>query len=302
MIPTWNSSLYLDQTLRTIVTRLSDIETLQVIVIDDGSSDGTFHVAERTLEGLPHVSYTVVQLAKNLGQSAATAIGLGYAVGDVAVTLDDDLSFAPIEIYCLLDSLSESVDFVMGAPRRYHNSKTRRFFSGVARMLAVRAFKLPHDFVLSSFLAYQKDFLLRLDFSGIPADEVGWMFGYTSRYLNTPVTSSPSIRKNTKYGIRKLVRTAKPLMLPLLKLMISISRVTSGFTALIAAFMAATYLFRALVIGGLLSGFPTVAILLLLNLSIVATLLSLQLSSIVTIHKLRKPDFLMMRRRVVTRM
>lgn len=302
VIPTWNSSSYLDQTLRTVVTELAEIETLQIVVIDDSSRDNTFDVAEETLRGLPRVSYVIIQLAKNLGQSAATAIGLSHAAGDVVVTLDDDLSFSPDQIFRLFDSLSASVDFVVGAPHRYHNSATRRFFSEVARRLAIRAFKIPKDFVLSSFFAYQRKFLSRLDFPNMQVDEIGWMFQYTSRYLNSTITSSPSIREKTKYDIKKLARTARPLIVPVLKVISTISRWCSAILALFAALLLVTYLFRALAVGNLLPGFPTVVILLLLNLSGTSILLALQLSSVAAIHNLRRPNLFLMQRRVVTRM
>jgi len=301
VIPTWNSSSYLEQTLRTVVTQLANINKLQVIVVDDGSSDDTFNTAQKTLEGVPQVSYVIVQLAKNLGQPAATATGLSHAVGDVLVTMDDDLSFAPDQILCLLDSLNESVDFVMGAPYRYQNSNVRRLFSQVARRLAMRAFDTPHHFVLSSFVAYKKGFISRLNFSSMRVDEIGWMFQYTSRYVNTNVIATASIRKRTKYGISKLVRTAVPLLVPILRLGGVVSRWCSGLSALLAVLLSAVYLFRALAIGGLQPGFPTLVIVMLLNLSIASILLSLQLSSTAAIRELRKPSFLVMQRRIAAR-
>jgi undecaprenyl-phosphate 4-deoxy-4-formamido-L-arabinose transferase len=284
-----------------VANELARIKALQIVVVDDGSGDNTFEVAERTLGELPGVSYVIVQLAKNFGQSAATAIGLSHAAGEVIVTLDDDLSFPPEQVFRLFDSLAESVDFVMGAPRRYHNSNSRRFFSEFARRLAIRAFDLPQDFVLSSFLVYQKGFVSRLDLSSIRVDEIGWMFQCTSRYLNLPVTTRRSIRKDTKYNIAKLVKTARPLMAPLLRLVGASSRWGSVVLALLAASLSVVNFFRALVVGDLQAGFPTISILLLINTSIGFILLSLQLSSTSAIHNLRKSNIFQMQRRIIAK-
>lgn len=301
VIPTWNSSTYLDQTLRTVVSALAEVKSLQVVVVDDGSDDETFLVAEEALRGLPQVSYVIVQLAKNLGQSAATAVGLSHAVGDAIVTLDDDLSLAPDQAFQLLSSLSESVDFVVGAPHRYQNSATRRFFSEIARRLAVRAYGVPRDFVLTSFMAYQRGFLSRLDLPSLRVDEIGWMFQFTTRYLNSPVKSTIGVRRATTYDVRTLFKTAKPLIVPVLKLISTISRWVSAFLAVIAALLALMYLYRALAIGGLQPGFPTSVILLLLNSAMTSILISLQLSLIIAIRNLRKPNVFMMQRRIATR-
>lgn len=301
VIPTWNSSTYLDQTVRTVVSALAEVKSLQVVVVDDGSDDETFLVAEEALRGLPQVSYVIVQLAKNLGQSAATAVGLSHAVGDAIVTLDDDLSLAPDQAFQLLSSLSESVDFVVGAPHRYQNSATRRFFSEIARRLAVRAYGVPRDFVLTSFMAYQRGFLSRLDLPSLRVDEIGWMFQFTTRYLNSPVKSTIGVRRATTYDVRTLFKTAKPLIVPVLKLISTISRWVSAFLAVIAALLALMYLYRALAIGGLQPGFPTSVILLLLNSAMTSILISLQLSLIIAIRNLRKPNVFMMQRRIATR-
>lgn len=301
VIPTWNSSTYLDQTVRTVVSALAEVKSLQVVVVDDGSDDETFLVAEEALRGLPQVSYVIVQLAKNLGQSAATAVGLSHAVGDAIVTLDDDLSLAPDQAFQLLSSLSESVDFVVGAPHRYQNSATRRFFSEIARRLAVRAYGVPRDFVLTSFMAYQRGFLSRLDLPSLRVDEIGWMFQFTTRYLNSPVKSTIGVRRATTYDVRTLFKTAKPLIVPVLKLISTISRWVSAFLAVIAALLALMYLYRALAIGGLQPGFPTSVILLLLNSAMISILFSLQLSLIIAIRNLRKPNVFMMQRRIATR-
>jgi len=301
VIPTWNSCSYLDKTLRTVVDALAEVKTLQVVVVDDGSSDNTFEIAEETLGGLPQVSYVIIQLAKNLGQSAATAVGLSHSVGDAVVTLDDDLSLAPDQIFELLGSLSDSVDFVVGAPHRYQNSATRRFFSEIARRLAVRAFGVPRHFVLTSFMAFQRKFLLRLDLPSIRVDEIGWMFQFTSRYLNSTVKSTIGIRKETTYGVRTLLKTAKPLIVPLVAFIGAISRWISALFAILAALLSLIYLYRALAIGGLQPGFPTVAVLLLLNSAIISILLALQLSLIVAIRNLRKPNVFIMQRRIATR-
>lgn len=73
----------------------------ELLIVDDGSSDGT----AAACEGLPAVR--VLRHAKNLGQSAATLTGIRAARAPVIVTLDGDLQNDPAAIPALLQALRD---------------------------------------------------------------------------------------------------------------------------------------------------------------------------------------------------
>src|SRR5262245_14942421 len=90
VVPAYNEV----ESLPTLVTELraaleSTRRTWEMVLVDDGSSDGTgdLMLAEAARE--PRIR--VLRLETNAGQSAALAAGLAAALGDVVVTMDADL-------------------------------------------------------------------------------------------------------------------------------------------------------------------------------------------------------------------
>ena len=290
VIPTRDSSGHISKTLQTVVAQLTYVSWLQIVVVDDASTDKTARIAKQTLDNLPEVSYVIIELAKNLGQSSTTAIGLSHSLGDIVVTLDDDLSYPPNEISKLVEALSQDLDFVVGAPSAYANSRARGFASRVIRWLGVRAFETPKDFRFSSFAAYHRDFLLRIDLPSCQVDEIGWMFRCTQRYANTTFETTAGLRSESNYGIRRLLKTAKPLAHPIIQLLSRLVRRVSLLLALAAAMLAAAYVLRSTFGEGLLPGFPTVAVILLVNLSLAGIALSISISILTELRRQRRPS------------
>ena len=206
------------------------------------------------------------------------------------VTLDDDLSYPPNEITKLVEALSQDLDFVVGAPSAYANSRARGLASRVIRWLGVRAFETPKDFRFSSFAAYHRDFLLRIDLPSCQVDEIGWMFRCTQRYANTTFETTAGLRSESNYGIRRLLKTAKPLAHPIIQLLSRLVRRVSLLLALAAAMLAAAYVLRSTFGEGLLPGFPTVAVILLANLSLAGIALSISISILTELRRQRRPS------------
>ena len=88
LIPCFNEARVIDSSVRRVLaSRDAEIE---VIVIDDGSSDGTGEVVERAFAGDPRVR--LLRLANN-GKARALNRGLALATGEVVVALDADTQF-----------------------------------------------------------------------------------------------------------------------------------------------------------------------------------------------------------------
>jgi len=84
----------------------------EMIIVDDGSTDGTFEVASELHAVDPRV--TVIKLRRNFGKTAALSAGFSEARGDFIVTMDADLQDDPREIPKLLRALDSGYDMVTG--------------------------------------------------------------------------------------------------------------------------------------------------------------------------------------------
>ncbi len=89
IIPCHNAEAYVDRCLASLASQSIGIENIEIIAVDDASSDGT---AERLMEwekSLPE-SVCVVSLDENVKQGAARNIGLTYAGGEYVSYVDAD--------------------------------------------------------------------------------------------------------------------------------------------------------------------------------------------------------------------
>jgi glycosyltransferase involved in cell wall biosynthesis len=127
VIPAWNES----RTIAAVVTSIKEKYPLDVLVVDDGSSDDTGDLAEKA-------GAEVVRLAMNMGAWTATQTGFRYAHAKgyaITVTMDADGQHFPESIPFLIKRLAEhKADVVIGAnPERA--SKNRRLSWAFFRML-----------------------------------------------------------------------------------------------------------------------------------------------------------------------
>lgn len=102
---------------------------VEMLFVDDGSTDGTLEALKRVQEADPRVR--VFRFRRNCGQTAAMAAGFRLAQGDAVVTLDGDLQNDPADIPQLV-SLLEDWDVVCGVRVRRQDGPWKRFSSRVA--------------------------------------------------------------------------------------------------------------------------------------------------------------------------
>ena len=98
VIPAYNEEKRLPVSLARIADWLgsrSPASPAEVIIVDDGSSDRTAAVAEKTAAGLG-LPFRVIRLPRNLGKGAAVRAGVLEARGNHVLVTDADLS-TPIE-------------------------------------------------------------------------------------------------------------------------------------------------------------------------------------------------------------
>ena len=125
----------------------------EVILIDDGSTDGTGDLAEREAEGWN--AFRVIRHRTNLGKTEAMVTAAEASARRHLVLFDADLQHSPDEIPRFLDKLDEGWDIVTG---RKIGSYDKRVVSSVYNRLSRRIFDVPVS-DLNSMKAFRRDVL-----------------------------------------------------------------------------------------------------------------------------------------------
>lgn len=188
----------------------------ELIVVDDGSTDGTGAELERAAdEQGPHVR--VLRLARNFRQTAAMQAGIDAARGDVIVTMDGDRQNEPGDIPRLVARLlDDSLDLVAGWRERRHDGFwMRRLPSFLANRLIRSVSGLQFQDLGCSLKAFRASTLREIRLYGemhrfIPA----WLATVTSpdRMAEEPVRHHPRQHGRSKYGLTRTVRVLVDLL------------------------------------------------------------------------------------------
>jgi dolichol-phosphate mannosyltransferase len=97
--------------LATVLDTLTSEFEVEILYVDDGSTDGTLDIIRQLAARDGRIRY--LSLSRNFGHQAAMTAGMEHATGDVVVTLDSDLQHPPSVILLLLEKWREGNDVVM---------------------------------------------------------------------------------------------------------------------------------------------------------------------------------------------
>lgn len=114
VIPAFNEEKRLGVSLEKLVDFLKNFnQEVEIIVVDDGSTDSTTAVAESYRNKLPN--FQVIKLDKNRGKGFAVKTGFESAKGSVVVFTDADFSTPITEIGKLLEKINSGFDIAIGS-------------------------------------------------------------------------------------------------------------------------------------------------------------------------------------------
>jgi hypothetical protein len=133
-------------------------ETFEMVLVDDGSIDGTFSLLKEIAAVDSRV--TVVKLRRNFGQTAGLAAGFDHARGEYIIAMDGDLQHDPADIPLFLEKIAEGYDIVSGwRKNRVDNFWMRRIPSRCANWLMAKLSGVDiHDFG-TTFKSYRREIL-----------------------------------------------------------------------------------------------------------------------------------------------
>jgi apolipoprotein N-acyltransferase len=210
ILPTYNEAA----TIERVLDGIGAIEgAIDVLVVDDGSPDGTGALVRGRSEADPRV--TLIERPRKSGLASAYAVGFERAISDgyeLAVEMDSDLSHAPEELPRLLDA-ARSHDVVIGS--RYvpggsvtNWSRARLALSKAGNLYARLWLGLEVHDATSGFRVYRTGALRQI--TAIPVSSDGYGFQvelvYRAWNLGLSVGEAPISFRERERGQSKISR------------------------------------------------------------------------------------------------
>jgi len=139
--------------------------TYEIILVDDGSTDRSWEVAEDLRRSNPNIKG--VRFQRNYGKSAALNEGFKAARGEVVITMDADMQDSPDEIPGLRKMILEDrYDMVSGWKKVRHDPISKTLPSKFFNWTTAKVSKIPlHDFNCG-LKAYRKKVVKSIEFYG----------------------------------------------------------------------------------------------------------------------------------------
>jgi len=131
IVPVYNEVENIEKLHKEILTVARSLGVdFEIIMVDDGSSDGTY----KLLKSLSPV--TVIRMRTNFGQTSALDAGIKAAQYPYLITMDGDLQNDPADIPAMIRLLEDDeLDVVSGWRKNRKDSISKKFVSRVANML-----------------------------------------------------------------------------------------------------------------------------------------------------------------------
>lgn len=121
--PCYNEQEVLPEFCRRALAACEPFGSYELIVVDDGSSDGTWRVIHEHASRDEHV--VGIRLSRNHGHQLALTAGLAHATGDRILIIDADLQDPPELLREMMAMADDGADVVYG--RRRHRAGESRF-------------------------------------------------------------------------------------------------------------------------------------------------------------------------------
>ena len=178
----------------------------QIVLVNDGSPDGTFAVIKALAFQYPQV--TAVNLTKNYGQHAARLAAIPYLDGDYIVYMDDDGQHPVSGIFPMLEKLkSGNYDVVYALfPQKQHgplkraasrvNTATLNFLAGKPRDIRNSSFSVMRGYLLKELAKYRSPF----------PSWTGFLMQLTRNIANVELAHCERISGKSNYTLKKMAQ------------------------------------------------------------------------------------------------
>jgi len=184
----------------------------EIILVDDGSVDGTWEKMREAIRDLPH--FRLIRLRRNFGQTAAMSAGMHEAKGDVIIMLDADLQNDPGDIPLLMERIDAGFDVVSGWRKDRKDEAIRR---RLPSMFANRLISLVtgvhlHDYGCT-LKAYRREVLENIELYGDMHRFIPALASWVGCKVDEVVVRHHARQfGKSKYGLSRTVKVILDLM------------------------------------------------------------------------------------------
>jgi glycosyltransferase involved in cell wall biosynthesis len=147
VIPAYNEDESLPELIKQLSRVLNELKKVyEIIIVDDGSSDGTLSAAKTLKTEFPMLK--ILSFRKNYGKSAALSEAFKLAEGNYVITMDADLQDDPAEIPNLISTLeSGNYDLVSGWKKKRFDPFSKTAPSRIFNFVTSKITRINiHDF------------------------------------------------------------------------------------------------------------------------------------------------------------
>lgn len=215
VLPTYNEAENIVEVLDRIRAASS---TLDVLVVDDGSPDGTAELAEKW--GIENDGVQILRRTEKSGLGSAYRAGFaeGLAQGyDILIEMDSDLQHDPAMLPALVHAVEDGAHLAIGS--RYVPGGevpewkfSRRFISQAGNLYASLVLGMHVRDATAGFRAYSADALAAIDLPSVKADGYGFQIEMAyhvsrnkGRIVEVPITFGERQRGTSKMSSRIVV-------------------------------------------------------------------------------------------------
>jgi dolichol-phosphate mannosyltransferase len=208
VVPVYNEVGGIEELHRRVTQACASVGTYELVLVNDGSTDGTLAKAADIAARDPHVA--VLDLARNYGHQIALSAGLAFCRGDRILVIDADLQDPPELLAPMMRKMDEGYDVVYGlrtersGESRFKLATASLFYRLLRRLSEIDMIENAGDFRLMSRRA--------LDHLNAMPERVRFIRGMVSWIgLNQapfPYARDSRFAGTTHYPVRKMLRLA----------------------------------------------------------------------------------------------
>ena len=249
--------------LEPLLTRVADTLTrlggeFEIVLVNDGSRDGSWRIIERLAAERPYV--VGLDLSRNFGQHNALLCGIRAARHDVVVTMDDDLQNPPEEIPKLLRRLEDGFDVVYGSPEQEQHGFWRDLASQTTKLVLGRVLGASTARQVCGFRAFRAELREAFaEYSGPSVNLDVLLTWATTKFDAIRVPHAPRPFGESNYTLAKLVAHALNMLTGFSTLPLQIASVIGFVLTAFGLFLLVLVIARYLINGVIIPGFTFLA-------------------------------------------